>query len=345
MKFQLAINMERMDPSIDMNDVARHTLEMVQMADQGGFEIVWAAEHHALEMTIAPNPFQLLTWWAGHTDNIRLGTAVAVAAYWHPINLAGEAAMVDLISGGRLEFGLGSGAYQREFDRMHAGLKQSDAYKYMQEMLPALKGLWAGDYEHNGEFWTFPTSTSVPKTLQQPHPPIWVAARSPITFDYAVQNNCHVMSWPLTRPFAEAELYRSQLDESIAKHPDSSRPTFALMRHTALYENAAGRDAAITAIQTVLGQFENLFRNLGDVHNGFPKQIPLAELTDREQYNAEMLEENLMFGSPEAVIAKLKRYEALGVDDFIYYASLGLGHKEQKRSLELFCNEVMPAFS
>ena len=345
MKFQLAINMERMDPSIDMNDVARHTLEMVQMADQGGFEIVWAAEHHALEMTIAPNPFQLLTWWAGHTDNIRLGTAVAVAAYWHPINLAGEAAMTDLISGGRLEFGIGSGAYQREFDRMHAGLKQSDAYKYMQEMLPALKGLWAGDYEHNGEFWTFPTSTSVPKTLQQPHPPIWVAARSPITFDYAVQNNCHVMSWPLTRPFAEAELYRSQLDESIAKHPDSSRPTFALMRHTALYENTAGRDAAITAIQTVLGQFENLFRNLGDVNNGFPKQIPLAELTDREQYNADMLEENLMFGSPEAVIAKLKRYEALGVDDFIYYASLGLGHKEQKRSLELFCNEVIPAFS
>ena len=345
MKFQLAINMERMDPSVDMDDVARHTLEMVQMADQGGFNIVWAAEHHALEMTIAPNPFQLLTWWAGHTDNIRLGTAVAVAAYWHPINLAGEAAMTDLISGGRLEFGIGSGAYQREFDRMHAGLKQSDAYKYMQEMLPALKGLWAGDYEHNGEFWTFPTSTSVPKTLQQPHPPIWVAARSPITFDYAVQNNCHVMSWPLTRPFAEAELYRSQLDESIAKHPDSSRPTFALMRHTALYENTAGRDAAITAIQTVLGQFENLFRNLGDVNNGFPKQIPLAELTDREQYNADMLEENLMFGSPEAVIAKLKRYEALGVDDFIYYASLGLGHKEQKRSLELFCNEVIPAFS
>ena len=66
---------------------------------------------------------------------------------------------------------------------------------------------------------------------------------------------------------------------------------------------------------------------------------------DREQYNAEMLEQNLMFGSPEEVIAKLKRYEALGVDDFIYYASLGLGQKEQKRSLELFCKEVMPAFS
>ena len=124
MKFQLAINLERMDNSLDMKVVARHTLEMVQMADQGGFNIAWAAEHHALEMTIAPNPFSILTWWADHTDRIRLGPAVAAAPYWHPIKLAGEAAFFDLISGGRLEFGIGSGAYQREFDRMHPGLKQ-----------------------------------------------------------------------------------------------------------------------------------------------------------------------------------------------------------------------------
>ena len=62
MKFQLAINLERLDDSDDMRDVAAHTLEMVQMADRGGFHIVWAAEHHAIEMTIAPDPFQLLAW-------------------------------------------------------------------------------------------------------------------------------------------------------------------------------------------------------------------------------------------------------------------------------------------
>ena len=124
MKFQLAINLERLDDGDDMRDVAAHTLEMVQMADRGGFHIVWAAEHHAIEMTIAPDPFQLLAWWGANTSDIRLGTAVVNAAYWHPIKLAGEAAMADLISGGRLEFGIGSGAYQREFDRMHPGLKQ-----------------------------------------------------------------------------------------------------------------------------------------------------------------------------------------------------------------------------
>ena len=101
MKFQLAINLERMDDGTDIKAVRDHTLEMVKMADAAGFEIAWAAEHHALEMTIAPNPFQILTWWGEHTENIRLGVGVVNAAYWHPINLAGEAAFLDLTSGGR----------------------------------------------------------------------------------------------------------------------------------------------------------------------------------------------------------------------------------------------------
>lgn len=344
MKFQIAINLERLDDSLDMAEVARHTLEIVQMADRAGFEIVWAAEHHGLEMTIAPNPFQILTWWSEHTDNIRLGTAVVVAPYWHPINLAGEAAFLDLISGGRLEFGIGSGAYQREFDRMHPGLKQSDGWRYMHEMLPAVKALWAGDYAHDGEFWKFPVATSVPKPVQKPHPPIWIAARAPITYDYAVANECNIMSWPLTRPMSEAELYMQRLDDAMQASPGKARPKMAMMRHSCVYADETGRQAAISAVQRKLGQFENLFRDLGGVINGFPEQVPLEELTNRDQYKAEMLEENLLFGSPEAVIEKLKRYEALGVDSFIYYTSFGLGLAEQKRSMELFCSEVMPAF-
>jgi alkanesulfonate monooxygenase SsuD/methylene tetrahydromethanopterin reductase-like flavin-dependent oxidoreductase (luciferase family) len=331
MKFQLAINMERM--------------EMVQMADRGGFDIVWAAEHHALEMTIAPNPFQILTWWAAHTQRIRLGTAVAVAPYWHPIDLAGEAAFTDLISGGRLEFGIGSGAYQREFDRMHAGLKQSDGWRYMNEMLPAVKALWAGDYAHDGEFWSFPASTSVPKPLQSPHPPIWVAARAPVTFDYAVKQNCNIMSWPLTRPMSEVELYKSRLDEAMEANPGSQRPVFAMMRHTALYDRKEDWEVPVRAAQRQLGQFENLFKNLGDVTNGFPKEVDLASIANRDEYNPRMLHDNLMFGTPDEIIAKLGPYEDLGVDAFIYYASLGLGQPEQKRSLELFVNEVIPAFN
>jgi alkanesulfonate monooxygenase SsuD/methylene tetrahydromethanopterin reductase-like flavin-dependent oxidoreductase (luciferase family) len=343
MKFHFAINLERMDDATDMRAVRDHTIEMVKMADAAGFEIAWAAEHHALEMTIAPNPFQLMTWWADHTTNIRLGCGVANAAYWHPINLAGEAAMVDLLSGGRLELGLGSGAYQREFDRMKPGLKQSDAWRYMQEMLPVVRDLWKGDVAHEGEFWNFPTSTSVPKPVQD-EVPVWIAARSPITYDYAMRNRCHVNCWPLTRPFAEAELYRQQLDEAIAKADNGWIPRFALMRHACLYDNDSDRQEALNAIRKLLSQFENLFRNSGNVVNGFPASIPLDELEGREQYDPAMLEENLMFGSPDTAIQKLKGYQALGVNEFIYYASMGLSHAAQKRSLRMFVKEVMPEF-
>ena len=344
MKFHLAINLERMSPAEDILAIRDHTIEMVQMADRAGFEIAWAAEHHALEMTIAPNPFQILTWWAGETTNIRLGVGVANAAYWHPINLAGEAALLDVISGGRLELGLGSGAYQREFDRMKPGLDQKDSWQYMQEMLPLVRSLWQGDVEHDGTFWQFPASTSCPKPVQSPVP-MWVAARSPITFDYAVANDCNVKSWPLTLPFTEAEKYRGQLDDAIAKAEADWSGRFVMMRHAAVYDTEEDRTAAISSIRHVLGQFGNLMMKRGEVRNGFPDQVPLEELDGNVRVEPQMLEENLMFGTPDTVIEKLKAYEALGVDAFIYYASMGLDLERQRRSLKLFIDRVMPEFA
>lgn len=344
MKFHLAINLERMTPGEDMAAIAEHTLEMVQMADKAGFEIVWAAEHHALEMTIAPNPFQLLTWWAQHTDRIRLGCGVVNAAYWHPINLAGEAAMLDLISGGRLEFGIGSGAYQREFDRMKPGLAQQDSWRYMQEALPVVQALWKGDYAHEGENWSFPTATSCPKPVQA-EVPVWVAARSPITFDYAVKTNSHIMSWPLTMPFAEAEKYRGHLNESKAAHNPDFNKTFAMMRHTTVYDSPSDAQASMDAIRGVLGQFGNLMMKKGEVVNGFPDPVPLAELEGNVRVDPTSLEANLMFGSPDAVVGKLRQYQGIGVDAFIYYASMGLDMERQKRSLQLFIDGVMPEFA
>ncbi len=344
MKFHIAINLERMDETTDMAAVRDHTLEMVKMADEAGFEVVWAAEHHALEMTIAPNPFQIMTWWAANTKNIRLGAGVANAAYWHPIGLAGEAAFVDLISNGRMDFGIGSGAYQREFDRMSPGLDQRDSYKYMQEMLPVVKALWQGDVEHNGEYWQFPTATSCPKPVQK-DVPIWVAARAPITFDYAVEHGCNIMSWPLTMPFSEAESYRERLDDAIAKNGGRYDGTWALMRHASVYESDEDRQATLKSVRSVLAMFGNLMTKSGDVINGFPEKVPLEKLDGNFRVDPEMLEENLIFGTPDEVTAKLKLYQKIGVDAYIYYASMGMDMAQQKRSLRLFIDKVMPNFS
>lgn len=344
MKFHLAINLERTSPSQDMRAIADHTLTMVQMADEAGFEVVWAAEHHALEMTIAPNPFQLLTWWAQHTKSIRLGCGVANAAYWHPLNIAGEAAMLDLISGGRLEFGLGSGAYQREFDRMRPGLNQQEGYKYVQEMLPLVRELWRGDVAHEGELWQFPTATSVPKPLQ-PEVPIWVAARSPVTFDYAVSQHAHVMSWPLTMGMEEAEKYATLRQDAIKKAGGDYQGKFVMMRHSAVYETEADRQACLAAVRHNLGQFGNLMLKKGAVRNGFPDVVPFHELEGNVRVDPAMLETNLAFGSAEQVTEKLKGYAGLGLDGFIYYASMGLDPEIQQRSLKNFIKNVMGNFS
>jgi alkanesulfonate monooxygenase SsuD/methylene tetrahydromethanopterin reductase-like flavin-dependent oxidoreductase (luciferase family) len=344
MRFTLVANMERLTPDQDMGEVARTITEMAQMADDGGFDIIWAAEHHALEMTIAPGPFQLLTHFAAHTSRIRLGTAVVVAPYWHPIKLAGEAALLDLLSGGRLEFGIGKGAYQREFDRMAGGMHQNIGVPMMQEMLPILKALWAGDYEHEGEYWSFPTATSCPKPLQTPHPPIWVAARDPGTFDWAVKNGCSVMTWALTRPFAEVEDYMARFESSLADNPGLARPRFMTMRHTAIWDSPADGDVYIDAVVRQGGQFENLFRNLKPVLNGFPQEAPRDELVNQAEYERSNVQENLIFGTPEQAIEKLKRYQALGVDQFCYNAAFGVPLTHQKKSLKLFIDEVMPAF-
>ena len=137
----------------------------------------------------------------------------------------------------------------------------------------------------------------------------------------------------------------SRMAEAMAANPGKKRPTMAMMRQTALYDRKEDWMVPVRAAQRVLSQFENLFKNMGDVENGFPKSIPLDQLGNRAEYDPEMLSRNLMFGTPDEVIAKLKLYEALGVDEFIYYASLGLGHAEQKRSMELFCREIIPAFA
>lgn len=344
MRFHLAINLERMDEATDIQAVRDHTLSMVQMADEAGFEIAWAAEHHALEMTIAPNPFQLMTWWADHTKNIRLGAGVVNAAYWHPIKLAGETALCDVLSHGRVELGIGSGAYQREFDRMFSGLDQKDGWRYLQEMLPLVQKLWQGDVAHDGQFWQFPSATSCPKPLQKSIP-LWVAARSPITFDYAVKNNCNIMSWPLSLPFSEAEKYRALLDDSVARLNPQFDGTFAMMRHSVVYDNDKDRKAAIDALRQVLSLFGNLMTKTGDVVNGFPDPVPLESLEGNERVNPDMLEENLMLGHPEQVTEKLEKYENLGLDAFIYYASMGLDMEQQKRSLRLFIDQVMPQFT
>jgi len=344
-KFSIAINMERSDASQDMRQVARDALDLVRLAEQGGFEIAWAAEHHTIELIVGPNPFTILTHWAAHTARIRLGTAVVVAPYWHPIRVAGEAALFDIFSDGRLELGFGRGAFQYEFDRMAGGIAQQQGGRYMREMLPVVKALWQGDIEHHGELWDFPLATSVPKPLQQPHPPIWVATRDPSSFAWAMESGANIMATPLSRPHAEVGILGQRFADTLAQFPGIKRPRFLMLRRTCVYARPDDWRLPVEASIAYGRQFDTLFQNSGRVRNGFPEPVGLAQMVGRPEYQADMVRDSMVFGTPEEVVAKLKQYAAVGVDQFCYGASFGLPPAVERRSLELFITEVMPHFA
>ncbi len=344
MKFSISISLERFDPGTDMRDVNARALELVQMADEGGFEIAWTPEHHTIEFTIAPNPFSILTNWAAHTKTIRLGTAVVVAPYWNPIRLAGESGLLDVMSDGRLELGIGRGAYQYEFDRMAGGMPQQRGVAYMKELLPLVKALWAGDHEHQGEYYSFPHATAVPHPIQKPHPPIWIAARDPGTFDWAIKNGAHILTTPLSRPPAEVKILADKFEEALSDNPGVSRPRFLMLRRTCVYDTADGWKEPVQASIDYGRHFENLFKNIGVVRNGFPSPVDYATIANRGEYEPQNIRDYMIFGTPEEVIRKLEFYEECGVETFCYGASFGLRHEVAKRSLDLFIREVMPHF-
>ncbi|ESR25056.1 LLM class flavin-dependent oxidoreductase [Lutibaculum baratangense] len=345
MKFAISVTMERFNPQEDMRDVAAHALELVKMADQGGFELALTAEHHTIEFTISPNPFTILTHWANHTSRIRLGTATVVAPYWQPIRLAGEAALMDILSDGRLELGIARGAYQYEFDRMAGGIPQQQGVAHVKEIIPTIKRLWEGDYAHDGEIWSFPAATSVPKPLQRPHPPIWVAARDPGTFDWAIKNGCDIMATPLSRPPEEVTILGEKFDTALANNPGVPRPRFLMLRRTCVYDDPDGWRAPVDASIRYGRHFENLFKNIGRVVNGFPEAVEYDQVANKSEYQAESIRQNMIFGTSDEAVEKLKIYEEAGVDMFCYGASFGLPKREALRSLELFIERVMPRFS
>jgi len=344
-KFSIAVNMTRRRPDVPMERVASEALEMVVAAEALGFDVAWAAEHHSIEYTIAPNPLVLITHWAAHARRIRLGTAVITAPYWNPLRAAGEIALTDILTNGRLEVGFGRGAYQYEFGRMAGGMPQELGGVHLRELIPAVQKLWEGDYAHDGTIWKFPRATSVPKPLQRPHPPLWVAARDPDTYDWTVRHGLGVMATPLSKPDGEVENLAGRLAKALADHPGVRRPPFMVLRRTCVYEDARDwRLPAETAAEDVR-VFNGLFYNAAGVVNGFPTPMDPAVSAAAPPLTPEVLRDNLMFGTPDQVVERIRHYERLGVDHYCYGASFGLPHDVALRSLELFGRQVMPHFT
>jgi len=346
-RFSLFVHMERWDESVDHSQAWENLVELALMAENGGFGTIWIGEHHSMEYTISPSPMPQLAYLAAKTSRIRLGAGTIIAPFWNPIRVAGETALLDVISGGRAEVGLARGAYQFEFDRLMGGLSATEGGKHLRELVPAVRELWQGDYAHDGEIWQFPTSTSVPKPVQQPTPPMWIAARDPASHDFAVAEGCNVMVTPLMKGDEEVVDLKTKFEAAIANHPEvTQRPEIMVLRHTHVHAESDpdGWRPAAEAVGRFYRTFDAWFGNKTTPENGFLEPSPESKFAERPEFEPESLHKTAMIGTPAEVIERLRYYEELGIDEFSFWIDNSMSHEDKRRSLELFVNEVVPAF-
>ncbi|WP_306111554.1 MULTISPECIES: LLM class flavin-dependent oxidoreductase [Roseovarius] len=344
MDFSLFVHMERLTPEQSHRQLNEELIALCKMADEAGMRAIWTGEHHGMEFTIAPNPLTTLVNLSHHTRNVKLGTGTIIAPFWHPIKLAGEAAAADLMTDGRIELGIARGAYSYEYERLMPGMDAWEAGQRMRESTPLLPKLWAGDCAHEGEFYSFPAATAAPKPVQDGGPPIWIAARDPNSHEFGVHNGFNIQVTPLWQGMDEIETLMARFNAACESH-DGPRPKVMLLHHTYVGADADDVDRAAREFSRFYCYFGAWFQNKRPVEQGL-----LAPLSDEEiAGNAMMAPENmardLTIGTAEDVIAKIRKYEDLGYDEYSFWIDSGMSFERKRASLTRFIDDVMPAFT
>ncbi len=345
MRFSLFVHMERTSPDQDQQELYENFIELAKIADAGGMHAVWTGEHHGMDFTISPNPFLNIVDLARQTNNVRLGTGTVIAPFWHPIRLAGEAAMTDMITNGRLDLGIARGAYSYEYERMVPGLDAWQAGQRMRELVPAVRGLWEGDYALDGEFHSFPATTSSPKPLQQNGPPIWVAARDPNSHEFAVSNGCHVQVTPLWQGDEEITRLMDTFNAACTKFPDVPRPEIMLLNHTYIASDEADARRAAEEINRFYCYFGAWFKNERPVSQGLIQTLSDDDIANHPFYSPEAMIRDNVIATPGKAIERIKGYSDLGYDEYSFWIDSGMSFERKKASLERFIADVMPAFA
>ncbi len=188
----LSTHFPDIDPTYDV--YYQQVLEQVELAEELGWECFMFNEHHFLRYGgLIADPAVFLVAAAGRTSRIRLGPCVSIVTLRHPLQIAEQYAMVDVISGGRLEFGMGSG--NTDLDHRVFGIPREESRSRLNEASKVILKAWTSEsFSHEGQFWNFEEITLYPRPVQQPHPPIWVAGTSPATLGWAGSQGYHIMT-------------------------------------------------------------------------------------------------------------------------------------------------------
>ena len=362
MKFGLIYELQMQKPwGQDQEHKTYHdALEQIELADQVGFHYVWEVEHHFLEEyshSSAPEVF--LAAASQRTKNIRIAQGVALLPYPfnHPIRVAERAAALDIVSNGRFDLGTGRSITEQELGGF--GIDPEDSRPMGEEAIQMIPKMWQTEsFSWEGDYFVVPPRNVLPKPVQKPHPPLWMACTQPESFRIAGSKGLGALSFGFVAPGmleASIALYRESVAgaEPVGEFVNDqfAATTFACVAPTDEEALEVGRPAA-EFFQQSIGILFVPWGKKTNVPSTYQYYVSLAQMVEERMKNSDGTEFEqawqsgaVCIGNPERVRGVVEKYREAGADQLILMVQVGrIPHEKVMQTIRLFGEEVIPHF-
>ncbi len=329
------------DRRIPVEEVYRRAMQRIEVMDRTGYDAVWLAEHHFSSFSVCPSIHLVGAHVAARTERLRIGTGISLAPFYNPLRLAEEVALLDVLSGGRVNWGVGRGYQSGEFEAF--GVDPNDSYALFRENLEIVLAAWTHErLDFEGRFATYRGVEVLPKPTQTPHPPVWLAASSPEAIGWAGEQGFSIMFDPHSphpRIAEKRELYREALERQGHSIQGRDLPMARLL---AVAETESEAEAIARAgAEWTVGSHQKKGLSAAPVQSAANQKRPELALGGIFSDGAveRYLNETILWGTPARVLDEIARLED---ELFLNYLLLApLSHS----SFELFTERVLPHLS
>lgn len=342
-------------PDHDFKRAYDEMLEQIEYAERLGYDEVWLAEHHGTDYGSMPSPQVAAAAIVERTTRMRIGLAVSNITFAYPVRIAEDYAMVDVLSGGRLDFGVGRGYQPGEFRALGLADKQPVSREVFNEALDIIRGLWstqAGEtFSYHGQHFSIEEVDCRPSVLQRPHPPIYVASISPETFQLVADQGYNMLVTPTLMTLPELkEFVVDAKRRLIAKGREPLSLDFPMNWQIHLAETEE------KALANTEQAFSWYFKTVMELVPKGPKAPRTyeryAELAKAAEEAGGLTIEGLReggivcVGTPQDAVREIEAlHDEMGLQHLICWMRFGgLEHEKVMDSLRLFAEQVMPHF-
>jgi alkanesulfonate monooxygenase SsuD/methylene tetrahydromethanopterin reductase-like flavin-dependent oxidoreductase (luciferase family) len=335
------------------DDIIRRELEQIEWTEELGFDEIWLTEHHFIDYGLSVDPAALASAAASRTRRIRIGLAAAILPFHHPLRLAEQMALVDIISNGRLDVGVGRGNRPAEFRGYRVA--QEESRERFDEAVEIMQRAWTEDrFSYHGRFFQVPEVSVIPKPMQRPHPPLYQVC---VTKD-GIENTA-LRGWPMLNsvlfgPVGQLVANRDIYVEALKKSGRSPEEIAGLLSRWGVSRQIYVAETDATALAEAKEAelwYQESFRRfvlpdrIEDAHPSLqPGFRAMEERLARITWER-LVAETLAFGSPDTVARHIAEMRDMGVGQVLCWMNFGgLAQARVRRSMELFAREVMPRF-